>query len=165
MRLLMEMRACRSSTSALLLAAACYVAAVTAELGWLAPQGGPRGVMIEEGCELVGNLFVLLAMTLHARYVLLEAQGLLGQKKAKAEKPPKPQKPAKVLAETATNVPPVKAAEAKVAVASPAVAAAKLATAPKLSTVPKVATAAKAEVAKLSDAPAGETVMVWLQES
>ena len=33
--------------------------------------------MLEEGAEMVGNLFLLLAMVLHARYVILDAEGLL----------------------------------------------------------------------------------------
>ncbi|HUY31486.1 MAG TPA: hypothetical protein VMV69_01800 [Pirellulales bacterium] len=129
MRLLLEMRECRSSTAALLLAAGCYVAAVAAELGWFVPQGGPRAVMVEEGCELAGNLILLLAVTLHARYVLLSAQGLLPRKKARPAKPAKVAQAAKSAAEK-TQAPPPKAVEAKVAAA------------------PKLATAAKAESPK-----------------
>lgn len=76
-RLLMEMKSCRSSTCALAAAAICYLAAVAVQLGWLLPETGARGVMLEEGCEMLGNLFLALAMAVHARYVILEAQGLL----------------------------------------------------------------------------------------
>jgi len=131
-RLLLEMRECRFSTSLLLLAAACYVAAVAAELGWLVPQGGPRAVMIEEGCELTGNWFLLLAMTLHARYVLLSAQGALPPKRERPVKQPKAQTAAKNATES--KVSPPKAADVKVA------------------TAPKVATASKAEAPKPAEA-------------
>jgi hypothetical protein len=33
--------------------------------------------MLEEGAEMIGNLLLLLAMGLHARHVLLDAEGLL----------------------------------------------------------------------------------------
>ncbi|HVC98251.1 MAG TPA: hypothetical protein VND64_31560 [Pirellulales bacterium] len=123
LRLLLEMRECRLSTTLLLLTAACYVAAIAAELGWLVPQGGPRAVMIEEGCELTGNWFLLLAMTLHARYVLLAAQGMLPRKRAKPVKPPKALGAAKNGAESKAL--PQKTADAKVATAPKVVAAAK----------------------------------------
>ena len=48
-----------------------------AQLGWILPEAGAREVMLEEGAEMIGNLFLLLAMTLHARYVILDAEGLL----------------------------------------------------------------------------------------
>jgi hypothetical protein len=91
-RLLLEMRACRSSSASLLSAAVCYIASVAAQLGWIVSGGGQRSVMIEEGCKLVGNLCLLLAMALHARFVLLAAQGLSTSKKAKLDKTPKPKK-------------------------------------------------------------------------
>lgn len=76
-RLVLEMKPCRSSLCALGATACCYAAAVFVHLGWLLPETGARGVMVEEGCEMVGNLFLSLSMALHARYVILEAQGLL----------------------------------------------------------------------------------------
>lgn len=73
-RLFLDMRPCRLSRGALLVAAGCYAGAVgTQVLG----DGLTRAVMLEEGAEMVGNLFLLLAMGLHARYVILEAEGLL----------------------------------------------------------------------------------------
>lgn len=92
MRLLLEIRECRGSTTALVLTAACYGTAVLAQLGFVLPDAGAREVMLEEGCEMIGNLFLLLSMTLHARYVILDAQGLVPAKKVKS---PKVEKPAK----------------------------------------------------------------------
>lgn len=69
-RLVLEMRICRSSTTGLFLAALCYVAAVVAQLGVIVPDLGARAVMVEEGCEMAGGVFLLLAMSLHARYVI-----------------------------------------------------------------------------------------------
>ena len=76
-RLLVDMRQCKLSTTALLTTAVCYAAAVATQLGWILPQTGARGVMLEEGLEMAGNLMLLTAMGLHARYVILDAEGLL----------------------------------------------------------------------------------------
>jgi len=76
-RLLIDMRPCRLSSAALITTAVCYAVAVAAQLGWILPESGARGVMLEEGAEMAGNLMLLLAMGLHARYVILDAEGLL----------------------------------------------------------------------------------------
>jgi len=77
MRLLLEMRPCRTSRAALGGAAAAFATAVVAQLQWIMPQTGLRGVMVEEGCEMLGDLLLLLSMALHARFVILQAQGVL----------------------------------------------------------------------------------------
>ncbi len=76
-RLLVDMRECWLSTTTLVAAAGCYALAVVAQLGWVLPESGARGVMVEEGAEMFGNLLLLLAMGLHARHVILDAEGLL----------------------------------------------------------------------------------------
>ena len=76
-RLLLDMLACRLSSAALVACAGCYVLAVVAHFGWILPQNGAKGVMLEEGAEMIGNLMLLLAMGLHARHVILDAEGLL----------------------------------------------------------------------------------------
>jgi hypothetical protein len=143
-RLLLDMRECRSSTSALLAAAGCYLAAVATQLGWLVALGSTRAVMIEEGCELVGNLILLLAMSLHARHVLLSAQGLLPAKKAKADKPPKAKK---ALKEAVGDQPPAKVAAAPTAESRPTAA----------KPVAKGALASKIASAKAATKQANET--------
>lgn len=100
-RLLLDMRECRTSTTALGLTAVCYLAAVLMVLNnerlWLPQAILPATfmVMIKEGLELLGNLFLLTSMLVHARYVILEAQGEITPraKKPKKEKP-KVEKPA-----------------------------------------------------------------------
>jgi hypothetical protein len=79
-RLLIDMRHCRLSLSAMIATAFCYVVAVMVQLGWVLPESGARGVMLEEGAEMLGNLFLLLAMGLHARYVILDAEGFLPER-------------------------------------------------------------------------------------
>jgi len=96
-RLVVDMRSCRLSMAAILGTAACFAVAVVTQLGWLLPESGLRGVMLEEGAEMLGDVLLLLAMALHARHVILEAQGLLPERKPKnnddkpvAESPKKP---------------------------------------------------------------------------
>ena len=84
-RLVVDMRECRLSTAAFLAAGGCYVFAVVTQLGWVLPESGARGVMLEEGSEMVGNLLLLLAMGLHARYVILDAEGLLPRRKPRTD--------------------------------------------------------------------------------
>lgn len=78
-RLLIDMRSCWLSSATLLMTAVCYSVGVAAQLGWVLPESGARGVMVEEGAEMLGNLLLLLAMGLHARHVILDAKGLLPQ--------------------------------------------------------------------------------------
>lgn len=90
-QLLLEMRECRSSTAAFLATGASYGVAVAAQLGWIMPETGARGVMVEEGAEMIGNLFLLLSMAIHLRYVCLDAEGKVvarpkKERKAKAAK-------------------------------------------------------------------------------
>lgn len=70
LRLLWDMRNCRGSVAALLATAAFYMTAVLAEMAWILPQQNLPGVMLEEGCEMLGNLCLLLSMGLHARHLL-----------------------------------------------------------------------------------------------
>jgi len=76
-RLLVDMRKCILSSATLAMAAVCYIVAVAAQLQWIMPEMGAKGIMLEEGAEMIGNLFLLTAMGLHARYVILDAEGLL----------------------------------------------------------------------------------------
>ena len=85
-RLLVDMWPARLSTGAFIATAVCYAVAVVAELQWILPEAGARGVMVEEGAEMLGDVFLLLAMTLHARYVILDAEGLLPPPKPKKKK-------------------------------------------------------------------------------
>ena len=84
LRLLFEMRSCRSSTLAIVLAAATFVGGIVAHLGWLPAAANDYRVLIEEGCEMAGSLLLLFSMCLHARFVVLDAQGMVAARPAKA---------------------------------------------------------------------------------
>lgn len=82
-RLLIDMFECKLSSLAFVVAGACYAAAAAAQLHLVLPDGGAKEVMFEEGAELVGDLFLMLSMGLHARFVILDAEGLIHRRRRK----------------------------------------------------------------------------------
>lgn len=85
-RLLLEMRECRPSTTALSIGLGCFGAALLlAETQWL-PIAGTMRLLAEEACELAGDWLVVLAMCLHARHVALDVEGLLPKRKQRSTK-------------------------------------------------------------------------------
>jgi hypothetical protein len=102
---LWDLRECAFAATSLVLTALCYAAAVLTQLGYVgdlaARNGlflkGARAVMIEEGCEMAGDLLLLLAMVSYARFLIRDIQGL-NKKKSKKKRPtaskPSPSKPA-----------------------------------------------------------------------
>jgi hypothetical protein len=84
-RLALDMRECRLSLAVFLSGGACYLLAVIVQLGWVLPTETARAIMLDEGARMTGNLFLLLAMGLHARHVLLDAEGRLPQRRSNEE--------------------------------------------------------------------------------
>ena len=80
-RLLMEINPCRSATAALLAAMLCYGATAGMRLDW--PQGEHQTVLLQTVSQMAGHLFLFLAVSMYARYVLLEIEGLLPQREEK----------------------------------------------------------------------------------
>lgn len=72
--LLKAMWPCRSAIVALFSTAAFYATAVAAEMALLLPRKDETEVMLEEGCEMIGNLCLLLAMGLYARHAALAVE-------------------------------------------------------------------------------------------
>lgn len=79
-RLLLDMRESKLSVAAFICVAVCYLTAVAAQLGLFFPTETDAAIMLEEGLEMLGNLFLLLTMGLHLRHVLADAEGLLPQR-------------------------------------------------------------------------------------
>jgi hypothetical protein len=100
MRVVLDMRECRAAIAAMLGVGLAFAAAVITQLQWIMPQSGLRGVMLEEGCEMVGNLLLVLSLVLYARHVILDAEGQLPARPAvkKSEKKEEPKKGAAKLA-------------------------------------------------------------------
>jgi hypothetical protein len=102
-KLVLDMRECIASTALLVLAGAAYAAAVVTQLNWILPDSGARGVMLEEGLEMGGNLLLLLSMMTHARHVILEIEGVVKPRKKKEKDKDKSEK-----SKTAAGPEPVK---------------------------------------------------------
>lgn len=119
-RLLLDMRECRTSTVALGFTAICYLAAVLMVLNterlWVPQVLLPATftVMIKEGLELLGNLFLLTSMLVHARYVILESQGEITPRAVK----PKKDKPKVVKPATKSDAPKSETAKSEAAKAT-----------------------------------------------
>ncbi len=87
-RLLLDTWPARLSTAAFLTAGACVMLAVVARLGWLFAGDGPDATMLAAGAEMLGCWMVLAATALHARYVVLDAEGMLPIPEPKGEQAP-----------------------------------------------------------------------------
>ncbi len=83
-RLFMDMRSSRLSTAALLLAATAYLTALTAFFHGIVLQGQVVQRLLMEGSLLGGHLLATISMGLHARYVILDAEGVLPRREKKA---------------------------------------------------------------------------------
>ncbi len=89
LRLLVDMRHCWPSATALVVTALCFMISLAFHYGcvppeWLRwPPGDPavRAVAINKGALLSGSFLLLNAMIWHARYVILDAEGLLPRKR------------------------------------------------------------------------------------
>lgn len=103
-RLLVETHRCRLSTACLIGTATCFAVAILGQMDLIMRDQGAREVMVEEGAEMVGDLLLLFGMMLHARYVLLDAKGLLPVRKPKAAKASKPKAASKKTAKAAAVV-------------------------------------------------------------
>jgi hypothetical protein len=85
MRLLIDMRSCTSSSTALVAAAACYVVVVLAQFGLVQDLFWGEPAALRHGAVMFGNLLVFMAMLLHGRHVILDALGLLPRSEAPTE--------------------------------------------------------------------------------
>ncbi len=88
-RLLVDMRHCVPSAAALVATAICYAISLgfhfrcvpMRAINWPPVSEAVRAVAINKGLLLCGNFLVWMAMVWHARYVLLDAEGLLPRKR------------------------------------------------------------------------------------
>ncbi len=85
-RLVLDMRPCRLAIIAFLLAATCYLVAASMELGLLSMGNAVRAVMFKSGAAMYGHLMLLMSMALNARYVILDAEGLIPRQESKTNK-------------------------------------------------------------------------------
>jgi hypothetical protein len=107
-RLLLEMRGCRLSSTVLMVAIGCFTVAVAVKIGFVTMVHGPYAVMAEEGCEMVGDVLLLMAMLVHARYTILDAQGAIAAKGKRAAKAKTEKAASKKDSAPSTDAPPGK---------------------------------------------------------
>jgi hypothetical protein len=88
-RLVVDMWPSRLSIMAFTSASAAYAAALVASLGYLPESLAGQAVMYHAGAIMLGHLLLFLAMLLQARYVVLDFEGKLPNRKAKPAKPKK----------------------------------------------------------------------------
>lgn len=108
-RLIFQLAACRSATVVFLAAGGCFISTVAVQAEWIAPPVGLPAIMLEEGLEMVGELFLFLSTVLFARFAILESQGEVGTKAAK----PKVSRRRKSLATSAVPAGEGRSGEAK----------------------------------------------------
>ncbi len=84
-RLILDTWPARLSTAALSAAGGCLTVAVAAQLGWIVAQEHAHHTLLALGAEMLGCWMLLLATALHARYVVLDAEGLLPRPEPKDE--------------------------------------------------------------------------------
>ncbi len=101
-RIFLDMRQCRAAMAAMFGTGLAFASAVVTQIQWVMPQSGLRGVMLEEGCEMIGNLLLLLSLGLYARHVILDAGGQLPAKPV-AKKTEKKEESKKAAAKAAAD--------------------------------------------------------------
>ncbi len=72
-RLVWELRKSPAAAIALFATGGFYAVAVLAEMALVIPNKGEAEIMLEEGCEMVGNLCLLLSMGFYARFAAVAA--------------------------------------------------------------------------------------------
>lgn len=72
LRLFIDMRKCRKSAAMFFLAGLAMAIAIVSHLNFILSDHILIAQMIEEGAEMLGFFFVLSAVTLHARYLILQ---------------------------------------------------------------------------------------------
>jgi hypothetical protein len=131
-RLLLDMRACKTAFVATVAAMLAWCAGLTLQFGHVQIAGAPMA-LLSETAKLVGHLLLLLGMTLYARHVILHAQGLLPARKPKQRAAKKESRKADAADSKAVN----DSAAGKAAAASTSTAADKRTDVPAKSSVPQ----------------------------
>ncbi len=105
-RLFIDMRSSRLSSGAFVLAATAYLIALVGSFRGITVQSEVSQLLVVQGALLGGHFLLAMSMGLHARYVILDAEGALPRRSAKkkAEKKKKSaEKPRKADRAAAEN--------------------------------------------------------------
>ncbi len=85
-RVLIDVRHCIPAVAALSVAALAHGLATVDHFGWTFFEGSVNRVMFRSGSEMAGNLLLLAGFGFFARYVVLDAEGLLPVRREDEEK-------------------------------------------------------------------------------
>ena len=85
-RLLIDMWSSRLSSAALIFAAIAYLTALVAFFHGIFLQSDVSQLLLVQGALLAGHLLLAMSMGLHARYVVLDAEGVLPKRREKEGK-------------------------------------------------------------------------------
>jgi len=86
LRLAVEMRRSRAAVTKLFLAFACYVSLACVEWNLLVPGLGELTIVAGSAARLLGDLCLCFATATYARYVYLDAQGIIAARRLAREK-------------------------------------------------------------------------------
>lgn len=80
-RVLIDLRRCVPAVAALSAASVAFGLVVAQRFGWGFFVGGTSQVMYLAGCEMAGSVLLSAAFAFYARYVILDAEGLLPRRR------------------------------------------------------------------------------------
>lgn len=86
-RALLDVRECRLAGTLMLAAIACHTAAGANFLGWMPTVGQEHEAMVTGIATFIGHWFAFTAIVSYARFVVLDAQGLVTVRRATTKKP------------------------------------------------------------------------------
>lgn len=76
-RAALDTRECRLACALLVSGVAAYLIGLTSSLGWSAPNVAAADLPIGASATVLGNWAIFLGLVIYARYVILDAQGLI----------------------------------------------------------------------------------------
>jgi len=100
-RILFDVRECRLAAAVAVVAGLCDVTAIASHLGFVPGSDSKTASLLTGAAVLLGNWFGFAAIIAYARFVVLDAQGLIAIRRREVKKQPK-KEAAKVAAEAKT---------------------------------------------------------------
>ena len=82
-RVLLDVRECRTAFGLIVLSLAAWAASLATHFAWLPTPAWATSTMIVAGAAMGGYVFLLTGLVFYARYVLLDAQGLVPRRERK----------------------------------------------------------------------------------
>jgi hypothetical protein len=113
-RLAIDMWQCRLSTLTSFFSIVCYCLCAAIGGGWLSFNDGTEPAIVAAAFKLGADLLLLVSLAMHARFVLLDAEGLLPRRKSDSTHDNREDEPAEAEEETESKPPATVAATKRV---------------------------------------------------